>query len=66
VKDDRVYLGHVRGAIHDIEEYTSGGRDAFMSDRMQRDAAIRRFEIIGSNRAQRGSAWSEDPMRPPP
>jgi uncharacterized protein with HEPN domain len=47
VKDDRVYLGHIRDAIHDIEQYTAGGRDAFMGDRMQQDAVIRKFEIIG-------------------
>ena len=47
MKDDRVYLGHIRDAIHDIEAYTAGGRDAFMSDRMQQDAVIRKFEIIG-------------------
>jgi uncharacterized protein with HEPN domain len=47
VKDDRVYLEHIRDAIHDIEQYTAGGRDAFLSDPMQRDAVIRKFEIIG-------------------
>jgi uncharacterized protein with HEPN domain len=47
VKDDRVYLEHIRDAIHDIEQYTAGGRDAFMGDRMQQDAVIRKFEIIG-------------------
>ena len=47
MKDDRVYLGHIRDAIHDIEQYTAGGRDAFMGDRMQQDAVIRKFEIIG-------------------
>jgi uncharacterized protein with HEPN domain len=47
VKDDRVYLGHIRDAIHDIEEYTAGGRDAFMSDRMRQDAVIRKLEIVG-------------------
>jgi uncharacterized protein with HEPN domain len=47
VKDDRVYLGHILDAIHDIEQYTVGGRDAFINDRMQQDAVIRKFEIIG-------------------
>lgn len=47
MKDDRVYLGHIRDAINDIEQYTAGGRDAFMADRMQQDAVIRKFEIIG-------------------
>jgi uncharacterized protein with HEPN domain/predicted nucleotidyltransferase len=44
---ERVYLGHIRDAINDIEEYTSVGRDAFMSERMRQDAVIRKLEIIG-------------------
>ena len=47
MKDDRVYLGHILDAIHDIEQYTAGGRDAFMYERMQQDAVIRKLEIIG-------------------
>jgi uncharacterized protein with HEPN domain len=47
VKDDRVYLGHVRDAIQDIQRYTAVGRDVFMTDRMQQDAVIRKLEIIG-------------------
>lgn len=47
MKDDRVYLGHIRDAIQDIEQYTSSGRDAFTADRMRQDAVIRKLEIIG-------------------
>jgi uncharacterized protein with HEPN domain len=47
VKDDRVYLGHIRDAIDDIDEYTVVGRDAFMAERMRQDAVIRKLEIIG-------------------
>jgi uncharacterized protein with HEPN domain len=47
VKDDRVYLGHIRDAINDIEQYTVTGRDTFMGDRKRQDAVIRKFEIIG-------------------
>ena len=47
MKDERVYLGHIRDAINDIEAYTSVGRDAFMTERMRQDAVIRRLEIIG-------------------
>jgi uncharacterized protein with HEPN domain len=47
VKDERVYLGHIRDAINDIEEYTAVGRDAFMAERMRQDAVIRKLEIIG-------------------
>ena len=35
MKDERVYPGHIRDAITDIEEYASAGRDAFMAERMR-------------------------------
>ena len=47
MKDDRVYLTHIREAIEKIEAYTAEGRDAFMADRMVQDAVVRNFEIIG-------------------
>jgi uncharacterized protein with HEPN domain len=47
VKDERIYLGHIRDAINDIDQYTSAGRDAFMAERMRQDAVIRKLEIIG-------------------
>ena len=47
MKDDRIYLGHVLEAIHDIEQYASAGRDVFMTDKMRQDALIRKLEVIG-------------------
>jgi uncharacterized protein with HEPN domain len=47
VKDERIFLGHVRDAISDLNEYASVGREAFMADRMRQDAVIRKLEIIG-------------------
>ena len=47
MKDDRIYLGHIREAIQDIEQYASVGRDAFMTDKMRQDALIRKLEVIG-------------------
>lgn len=47
MKDDRIYLRHIREAIQDIEQYASVGRDAFMSDKMRQDALLRKLEIIG-------------------
>ena len=44
---DRLYLVHIRDAIQNILEYTSSGREVFMSDPMRRDAVVRNFEIIG-------------------
>jgi hypothetical protein len=44
VKDERVYLEHIRDALVDIEQHTSVGRDAFLTDRMRQDAVIRKLE----------------------
>lgn len=47
MNDDRAYLLHIKDAIERIREYTAGGRPAFDSERMIRDAVIRNLEIIG-------------------
>ena len=47
MKNERVYLGHIRDVINDIEKYTSVGRDTFEAERMRQDAVIRKLEIIG-------------------
>lgn len=47
MKDERVYLGHIRAAIGDIKLYASVGEAAFLGDRMRQDAIIRKLEIIG-------------------
>ena len=47
MKDDRIYLQHIRDALDDIATYTSAGRDAFFAERMRQDATIRKLEVIG-------------------
>lgn len=47
MKDDRVYLEHVRDALEDIRAYASPGREVFFADRMRQDAIIRKLEVIG-------------------
>ena len=47
MKDERIYLGHIRDAISDIRAYASVGEEAFLADRMRQDAIIRKLEIIG-------------------
>ncbi len=59
MKDERVYLGHIRDAINDIEEYTSVSRDAFMAERMRQDAVIRKLEIIGEAVKQLSNSTKE-------
>jgi uncharacterized protein with HEPN domain len=47
VKDERIFLGHIRDAIRDLNEYAAVGREVFMVDRMRQDAVIRKLEIVG-------------------
>ena len=51
MKDERAYLGHIRDAIGDIEEYTVVGHDGFMADRMRQDAVIRKLDHWRSRQA---------------
>ena len=47
MKDDRVYLQHIRDALQDIAEYCGSNHGAFLDDRMRQDATLRKLEIIG-------------------
>ncbi len=47
MKDDRVYLEHIREALSDIATYTNVGRDTFFADRMRQDATLRKLQVIG-------------------
>ena len=47
MKDDRIYLLHIRDAIRHIVEYTAAGKESFFADRKTQDAVVRNLEIIG-------------------
>ena len=40
MKDDRIYLLHVRDAIQHIVSYTATGKESFFSDRKTQDAVV--------------------------
>lgn len=46
MKDNLVYLAHVRDAIERIEAFTSGGREQFVASPLVQDAVIRNLEVI--------------------
>ncbi len=46
MKDDRVYLEHIRDALDDIATYSNVGREAFFADRMRQDATLRKLQVI--------------------
>lgn len=47
MKDDRVYLLHVRDACDKITVYTNRGEQSFLVETMIQDAVLRNLEIIG-------------------
>jgi uncharacterized protein with HEPN domain len=47
MKDQRLYLIHIKECIEKIEQYTKDGESLFSSDPKTQDAVIRNFEIIG-------------------
>ncbi|MGE0643722.1 MAG: DUF86 domain-containing protein [Nitrospira sp.] len=47
MKDDRIYLLHIRDAIQQILTYTATGPESFFGDRKTQDAVVRNLEIIG-------------------
>ena len=47
MKDDRVFLAHIRDAIARIETYTEDGRAAFFDDTKTQDAVIRNLLETG-------------------
>ena len=47
MKDERLYLIHIRECIERIEEYTSAGKTAFFAEKIIQDAVARNFEVIG-------------------
>jgi uncharacterized protein with HEPN domain len=44
---DALFLRHVLAAIDDVVNFTSDGREHFMTDRKTQSAVVRQIEIIG-------------------
>ena len=49
MKSDIPYLDYILDAIAAVEEYTHGGREAFMSSRLVRDAVLRNLQTIAES-----------------
>jgi len=47
MRDDRIYLSHIRDSITRIESYTGRGKETFFRETIIQDAVIRNLEIIG-------------------
>jgi len=49
VKDDRLYLLHVRECIARIQEFTADGKEAFFTDRKTQDAVLRNLHTLSES-----------------
>ena len=49
MKDDRLYLIHVRECIERIEQYALGGKDAFFTDAKTQDAVLRVLQTLAES-----------------
>jgi len=49
MKDQRIYLQHILESIAWIEEYTSTGRDQFLTSRMAQDATLRQLQVMAES-----------------
>jgi len=49
VKDDRLYLLHIKEAIGWIEEFTSPGEAEFFADRKTQDAVLRNLHTLSES-----------------
>lgn len=56
MKDDGVYLRHMRDAVGDLLRYAADGRAAFDAERMRQDAIIRKLEVLGEAAKQLSEA----------
>ena len=49
MKDDRLYLIHMRECGDRIEQYVSGSRDTFMHSTLIQDAVLRNLQTLGQS-----------------
>jgi uncharacterized protein with HEPN domain len=49
MKDDRLFLTHIRECIGRIEKYTVSGRAAFNADSMTQDAVLRNLHTLAES-----------------
>jgi uncharacterized protein with HEPN domain len=49
VKDDRLYLIHIRECIERVMSYTEGGKDFFFADTKTQDAVMRNLQILAES-----------------
>lgn len=59
MKDDRIYLIHIRDCIQRISQYTSEGKEAFFSDTKTQDAVLRNLQTMCESVQKLPSEWKK-------
>lgn len=49
MKDDQLYLLHIRQCIADIAEYTADGHEVFSGSKLLLDAVVRKLQILAES-----------------
>jgi uncharacterized protein with HEPN domain len=59
VKDDKLYLLHIKEAIEWIEEFTNAGETEFFEDRKTQDAVLRNLHTLSESTQKLSDALKE-------
>ncbi|GBF80613.1 HepT-like ribonuclease domain-containing protein [Aphanothece sacrum] len=59
MKDNKIYLIHVRDCIARVKEYTLEGKQAFYEDTKTQDAVIRNLEVMSESVKKLPKEWKE-------
>ena len=49
MKEDRIYLEHIRECLGHVESFTKSGRDQFLADRKTQDAVLRNLQTMAES-----------------
>jgi uncharacterized protein with HEPN domain len=49
LKDDRLYLIHIKECIERVKSYTKNGKEAFFEDTKTQDAVLRNLQILAES-----------------
>jgi uncharacterized protein with HEPN domain len=59
MKDNRLYLIHIRDCIQRIKSYTQDGKEAFFAELMIQDAVLRNLEVMCESIKKLPPEWKE-------
>lgn len=63
MKDDRLYLLHIRECIRRIELYTAEGEAAFFNDTRTQDAVLRNLQVLAESAQRLSESFKESHLQ---